>query len=148
MKPRVLLSWSSGKDSAWALHTLRQDPEVEVVGLLTSVSEAYGRVTLHSTRPSIVEAQARAAGLPLYVVRLPTPCPNQVYEAVMRHATADAVQRGVTHVAFGALFLEDVRTYRIRQLQGVQDSNRCFRSGTSRRLGSRDTSSTLGSKRS
>lgn len=115
---RVLLSWSSGKDSAWALKALREDPANEVVGLLTSVSEAYGRVTMHGTRPEIVAAQAHAAGLPLVRVMLPTPCPNAAYEAVMRDAVRAAVARGVTHIAFGDLFLEDVRQYRTRQLAG------------------------------
>jgi uncharacterized protein (TIGR00290 family) len=115
---RVLLSWSSGKDSAWALKTLREDPGNQVVGLLTSVSEAHGRVTMHSTRPEIVAAQARAAGLPVEFVKLPTPCPNAAYEAVMRKVVRAALARGVTHLAFGDLFLEDVRQYRTRQLEG------------------------------
>jgi uncharacterized protein (TIGR00290 family) len=118
LKRRVLLSWSSGKDCAWTLYTLRQDPAVEVVGLLTTVDATHQRVAMHSTRREIVEAQARAAGLPLYVVPLPWPCPNGVYEQAMRTATEDAVERGTTHIAFGDLFLEDVRAYRIRNLQG------------------------------
>lgn len=115
---RVLLSWSSGKDSAWALKTLREDPANEITGLLTTVSEAYDRVTMHATRPEVVAAQARAAGLPLHLVKLPTPCSNAAYEAVMRKVVRAAVARGVTHVAFGDLFLEDVRQYRTRQLAG------------------------------
>lgn len=118
MKRRVLLSWSSGKDCAWTLHTLRQDPTVEVVGLLTTVNAAHQRVAMHGTRLEIVEAQARAAGLPLHVVPLPWPCPNGAYEQAMRAATGDAVKRGTTHIAFGDLFLEDVRAYRIKNLEG------------------------------
>jgi len=115
---RVLLSWSSGKDSAWALHVLRTDPDVEVVGLLTTINATHGRVAMHSTRLAIVEAQARAAGLPLHVIPLPWPCSNEVYERAMRRAFDDAVKNGVTHVAFGDLFLEDIRAYRIKQLEG------------------------------
>jgi uncharacterized protein (TIGR00290 family) len=118
MLRRVLLSWSSGKDSAWSLHVLRQDPGVEVVGLLTTVSAAYGRVAMHSTRLPIVEAQARTVGLPLHVIPLPTPCSNEDYERAMRGAVEAAVKNGVTHVAFGDLFLEDVRAYRVQKLEG------------------------------
>lgn len=118
MKQRVLLSWSTGKDSAWSLHVLRQDPDVEVVGLLTTVNTTHSRVAMHSTRLAIAEAQARAAGLPLHVVPLPWPCSNEVYEREMRAAIAAGVERGATHIAFGDLFLEDIRAYRIRQLAG------------------------------
>ncbi len=118
MSRRVLLSWSSGKDSAWTLHTLRQDSDLEVVGLLTTVNTTHGRVAMHSTRLTIVEAQARAAGLPLHVIDLPWPCSNDVYEQAMRRAIEDGRKRGVTHVAFGDLFLEDIRAYRIKQLEG------------------------------
>ena len=116
MTARVLLAWSSGKDSAWALHVLRRDRRVEVVGLLTTVNTTHGRVAMHGTRAALVEAQARAAGLPLHVVPLPWPCPNGTYERAMGEALAAARARGVTHVAFGDLFLEDVRAYRVRQL--------------------------------
>lgn len=118
MVRRVLLSWSSGKDSAWTLHVLRKDPDVEVVGLLTTLNTTYGRVVMHATRLAIVEAQARAAGLPLQVVPLPWPCSNEVYERAMRRAIEDGLKLGATHVAFGDLFLEDIRAYRIRQLEG------------------------------
>jgi len=118
MPSRVLLSWSSGKDSAWTLHRLRTDPDVEVVGLLTTVNAAFGRVAMHATRLAIVEAQARAVGLPLHVIPLPWPCSNDVYERAMRRAIEDGLQRGATHVAFGDLFLDDIRAYRIRMLQG------------------------------
>lgn len=116
---QVLLSWSSGKDCAWALHLLREDPGVEVVGLLTTVDAAAGRVAIHGTRLEIVEAQARAFGLPLHVVPLPWPCPNAVYEERMGRAVEEARARGVTHMAFGDLFLEDVRAYREAQLAGT-----------------------------
>ena len=109
---KVLLSWSSGKDSAWALHVLRQDPAVEIVGLLTTFNEVYDRVAMHAVRRDVVEAQARAAGLPLWQVPIPSPCPNEVYEDRMRGALERARAAGVTGVAFGDLFLEDVRRYR------------------------------------
>ncbi len=118
MSDRVLLSWSSGKDSAWTLHRLRQDPNVEVVGLLTTVNTTHGRVAMHSTRLAIAEAQARAVGLPLRVIPLPWPCSNEVYERAMREAIEDGLNSGATHVAFGDLFLEDIRAYRIKQLEG------------------------------
>jgi uncharacterized protein (TIGR00290 family) len=118
MPRRVLLSWSSGKDSAWTLQVLRDDPDVEIVGLLTTVNATYGRVAMHSTRRAILEAQARAAGLPLQVVPLPWPCSNAVYERAIHAAIESAVNSGVTHIAFGDLYLEDIRAYRIRQLEG------------------------------
>lgn len=116
---RAWLSWSSGKDCAWALHVLRQQGDVEVVGLVTSTNEAFDRVAMHGVRRALVEAQAAAAGLPLDIVPLPWPCSNDVYEAKMGGAFARARESGVTHVAFGDLFLEDVRDYRIRQLAGT-----------------------------
>jgi uncharacterized protein (TIGR00290 family) len=118
MLRRVLLSWSSGKDSAWALHVLRKDPDVEVVGLLTTVNSNHGRVAMHSTRLAIVEAQARAVGLPLQVIPLPWPCSNEEYERAMQRAIDDGLRSGATHLAFGDLFLEDIRAYRIKQLEG------------------------------
>jgi uncharacterized protein (TIGR00290 family) len=118
-KPRVLLSWSSGKDSAWALHTLRQRGGLEVIGLLTTFNEAFDRVAMHAVRRELVEAQAAAAGLPLQTVMLPYPCTNEVYEARMGAAIAEARGSGVTHMAFGDLFLEDVRDYRVRLLAGT-----------------------------
>lgn len=119
MPRRVLLSWSSGKDSAWTLHLLRRDPDVEVVGLLTTVNTTHERVAMHSTRRAILEAQAGAAGLALQVVPLPWPCSNSDYEQAMGAALESAIKSGVTHVAFGDLFLEDVRAYRCKQLQAV-----------------------------
>jgi len=116
---RVLLSWSSGKDSAWALHVLRQQPNVEVVGLLTTFNEAADRVAMHGVRRSLVEAQAAAAGLPLWHVPLPFPCSNTEYEDKMRAVIHRAREESITHMAFGDLFLEDVREYRIRMLSNT-----------------------------
>ena len=118
MRPKVLQSWSSGKDSAWALHLLRRRGEVEVVGLVTTLNEAFGRVAMHGVRAELVRAQAEAAGLPLWEVPLPWPCPNGEYEARMRAVVEKARSEGVTGFAFGDLFLADVRAYRERQLAG------------------------------
>jgi len=119
MIKRVLLSWSSGKDCAWTLHLLRQQPDVEVVGLLTSFNESANRVAMHAVRRELVEAQAGLTGLPLWPVLLPWPCSNADYEQRMSVALERARVVGVTHMAFGDLFLEDVRDYRIRQLAGT-----------------------------
>ena len=112
----VLLAWSSGKDSAWSLHLLRQRPDVEVVGLLTTVNRVHDRVAMHAVRTALLEAQARAAGLPLFVVPIPSPCSNVEYEEAMGAAIERACAAGVRGVAFGDLFLEDVRRYRERQM--------------------------------
>ncbi len=119
MSRRVLLSWSSGKDSAWTLHVLRQQLNVDVVGLLTTFNETAGRVAMHAVRRGLVEAQALATGLPLWPVLLPWPCSNAEYEQRMSAVIDRAREDGITHVAFGDLFLEDVRDYRIRQLSGT-----------------------------
>lgn len=116
---RVLLSWSSGKDSAWALHVLRQQDDIEIVGLLTTFNEAADRVAMHAVRRQLVEQQAAAAGLPLWPVFLPFPCSNADYEARMHAAIRRAQDAGVTHVAFGDLFLEDVRDYRSQMMSGT-----------------------------
>ncbi|HEV2133574.1 MAG TPA: ATP-binding protein [Terracidiphilus sp.] len=113
---RILLSWSSGKDSAWALHALRSDARIEVCGLLTTLNEKFQRVAMHGTRRSVLEAQARAAGLSLWTVPLPWPCSNDAYEARMSEVCGRAVAEGMEAVAFGDLFLEDVRAYREKQL--------------------------------
>jgi len=118
-RPKALLSWSSGKDAAWALHVLRQAADVEVVGLLTTTNAAFDRVAMHGVRDTLLEAQAAAAGLPLWKVPLPWPCPNEAYEARMAEACARAVAEGVEVMAFGDLFLEDVRDYRIQKLAGT-----------------------------
>lgn len=117
---RVLLSWSSGKDSAWALHVLRQTAGVEVVALLTTVNAQFDRVAMHAVRRELLEAQALAVGLPLISVDIPYPCSNEAYEAAMGAALFGARDRlGFTHVAFGDLFLEDVRAYRVEKLAGT-----------------------------
>lgn len=119
MKPKVLLSWSSGKDSAWTLHVLRQQNEVEVAGLLTTMNEQFQRVAMHGTRRDLVRAQARATGLPLWEIPLPWPCSNEEYELAMGRACAQAVEQGISGMAFGDLFLEDVRKYREDRLKGT-----------------------------
>ncbi len=116
MKPRLWLSWSSGKDSAWALHALRQQGDYEIAGLLTTINETASRVAMHAVRETLLEKQAAAAGLPLIKVRIPYPCPNEAYEAAMADAMARAKREKVTAVAFGDLFLEDVRRYRVEKL--------------------------------
>jgi uncharacterized protein (TIGR00290 family) len=116
VKPRALLSWSSGKDSAWSLHVLRQQDDVEVVGLVTTFNESVNRVAMHAVRRELVEAQARAAGLPLWSVALPWPCSNEEYERRMREVIEKACGDGIRYFAFGDLFLEDIRAYRVRQL--------------------------------
>jgi len=116
---KILVSWSSGKDSAWMLHTLRQQMPGAVAGLLTSVSEAHDRVSMHGVRRSILERQASASGLPLVTVPLPSPCSNEIYEERMGSAVRRVVAEGFTHVAFGDLFLEDVRNYRESRLAGT-----------------------------
>ena len=116
---KILLSWSSGKDSAWALHLLNQQHPGAVQGLLTTVNESVDRVAMHGVRRELLEAQARAAGLPLLVVGLPEPCTNEVYSTRMRGAAGAAAARGFTHMAFGDLFLEDVRRFREESLAGT-----------------------------
>jgi uncharacterized protein (TIGR00290 family) len=113
---RALLSWSSGKDSAWTLHVLRQQPDIEIVGLLTTVNSEFDRVAMHGTRRSILEAQAHAAQLPLWIVPLPWPCSNEIYEQRMSEACDRATAERVDAIAFGDLFLEDIRAYREKQL--------------------------------
>ncbi|MBK8956886.1 MAG: adenine nucleotide alpha hydrolase [Proteobacteria bacterium] len=119
MTQRVLLSWSSGKDSAWALHLLRQQPGLEVVGLLTTFNQSADRVAMHAVRHALVEAQAAASELPLWPVDLPYPCSNEQYAAIMAGVIAKARAAGITHMAFGDLFLEDIRAYRETQLKGT-----------------------------
>ncbi len=116
-KPKALLAWSSGKDSAWSLHVLRAQAEVEVVGLLTTINEAFDRVAMHAVRSALLRAQAEAAGLPLWPVAIPWPCSNADYEAAMSAVLARAQAGGVTAVAYGDLFLEDIRRYREAQLR-------------------------------
>jgi Predicted ATPases of PP-loop superfamily len=118
MKQRVLLSWSSGKDSAWTLYQLQKQEQVELCGLLTTFNGANQRVAMHAVRRELVEAQAEAAGLPLWAIDLPYPCSNEDYESRMQQLLARARAEGITHIAFGDLFLEDVRAYRERMMSG------------------------------
>ncbi len=114
---RTLLSWSSGKDSAWSLHLLQQQNEYEVVGLLTTFNQEANRVAMHAVCRSLVEAQAKAVGVPLWDVDLPWPCSNADYECIMKEKCKDAVQAGIECIAFGDLFLTDIREYREKQLE-------------------------------
>jgi uncharacterized protein (TIGR00290 family) len=117
--PKAILCWSSGKDSAWTLHVLRQRQEVEVVGLLTTINEVHDRVVMHAVRAALLQAQAEAVGLPLWTVPVPSPCSNQEYETAMGTAIQRALAAGVSVMAFGDLFLEEVRRYRETQLAGT-----------------------------
>jgi uncharacterized protein (TIGR00290 family) len=116
---RVLASWSSGKDSAWMLHVLKASPECEVIGLVTTFTETTNRVAMHNVQRSLVMAQADAVGLPLFPVMLPPSCSNAEYERRLRQAIEQARPLGVTHIAFGDLFLQDIRDYRVRLLAGT-----------------------------
>jgi uncharacterized protein (TIGR00290 family) len=119
MKIKLMASWSSGKDSAWMLHRLKQDPSIEVAALLTTMNERFDRVAMHAVRRRMLEAQSHAAAVPLWTIPLPWPCTNEQYESRMRDAVGKAVAAGFTHVAFGDLFLEDVRRYREDHLDGT-----------------------------
>jgi uncharacterized protein (TIGR00290 family) len=113
------MSWSSGKDSAFALHEVLRSREVEIVGLLTTMTAAFGRVSMHGVREALLDRQAEALGLPCRKILIPAPCPNEVYEREMAVALAEAREVGVSHVVFGDLFLEDLRTYREGKLAAV-----------------------------
>jgi uncharacterized protein (TIGR00290 family) len=115
---KVVLSWSSGKDSAWTLHLLRQRPDVQVVALVTTFNSEANRVAMHAVRRELVEAQAERTGLPLWSVELPWPCSNLEYEERMRAVCQRATSEGITAIAFGDLFLQEIRDYRVRQLHG------------------------------
>ncbi|MDB5609424.1 MAG: ATP-binding protein [Bradyrhizobium sp.] len=117
--PKALISWSSGKDSAFSLHEVRRAGEFDVVGALTTVTETFGRVSIHGVRQEILRAQCEAAGLPQRIVPIPYPCPNAIYEARMGEAVAEAVSDGITHIIFGDLFLRDIRAYREQKLAGT-----------------------------
>jgi uncharacterized protein (TIGR00290 family) len=114
---KTLLSWSSGKDSAWTLHVLRRTPGMEVAGLLTTINEAHARVAMHAVREALLEAQAAAARLPLWKIGIPDSCSNAKYEEVMRGVMTRALEEGIEAVAFGDLFLEDIRAYREAQMR-------------------------------
>ena len=119
MSKRTLLSWSSGKDSAWALHLLREQHDIEVVGLVTTLNEAYERVAMHAVRLELLQRQAEAVGLPLHLVNLPQPCSNSEYEDAMREVIEEARRQGIECMAFGDLFLQDIRQYRETKLSGT-----------------------------
>jgi uncharacterized protein (TIGR00290 family) len=116
---KTLFAWSSGKDSAWALHVLRRRADIEVVGLLTTMNQVANRVAMHAVREELVGRQAAALGLPLIQVPIPSPCPNERYEAAMEAALGDARSAGVGAIAFGDLYLGDVRRYREEKLAGT-----------------------------
>jgi uncharacterized protein (TIGR00290 family) len=118
-RAKALIAWSSGKDSAWALHEVRRAGEYDVVGALTTVTETFQRVSMHGVREEILRAQHEAIGLPSVIVPIPYPCPNEIYEARMAATLDEAKRAGVTHVIFGDLFLEDVRAYREQKLAGT-----------------------------
>jgi uncharacterized protein (TIGR00290 family) len=118
-RPKAVVAWSSGKDSAWTLYRLRQEGAVEVVGLMTTLGAASGTVAMHGTPAALVRAQAEAAGLPLHEVAIPEPCPDEAYEAAMRGALARLLADGVSRIAFGDLFLAEIRAYRERRLAGT-----------------------------
>jgi uncharacterized protein (TIGR00290 family) len=118
-RPKALIAWSSGKDSAWSLYEARRAGEYDIVGALTTVTDAFARVSMHGVREAILLAQLEAAGLPSTVVRIPYPCPNEIYEARMAEALAAAKADGISAIVFGDLFLEDIRAYRVAKLAGT-----------------------------
>ncbi|RKE69134.1 uncharacterized protein (TIGR00290 family) [Pseudorhodoplanes sinuspersici] len=118
-RPKALMAWSSGKDSAWALHEIRKNGAYEIVGALTTVTDDFGRVSMHGVREDLLRAQLDAARLRSIVVRIPYPCPNDVYEQRMADVLAQAKSEGVTHVVFGDIFLADIRSYRETRLSAV-----------------------------
>jgi uncharacterized protein (TIGR00290 family) len=119
MPAKALIAWSSGKDSAWALYEALRSGDYEIVGALTTVTEIFGRVSMHGVREELLMVQLEAAGIPSKIVPIPFPCPNEVYEARMGEALSEAKAEGVTHVIFGDLFLDDVRAYREAKMAGT-----------------------------
>jgi uncharacterized protein (TIGR00290 family) len=118
VKKKTLIAWSSGKDAAWALHEIRRSGEYEIAGALTTVTETFGRVSMHAVREELLRRQCEAVGLRQAIVPIPFPCPNEIYEARMAEALQTAKAEGVTHIVFGDLFLEEVRAYREEKLAG------------------------------
>jgi uncharacterized protein (TIGR00290 family) len=118
-RPKAVVAWSSGKDCAWALHAVRTAGRVDIVGLLTTVTGTFDRVSMHGVRSEILQAQAAALGLPVRRVSIPYPCPNEVYEREMTRALAALAGEGVSQVIFGDLFLADVRAYREQRMAGT-----------------------------
>ena len=119
MPPKAYVSWSSGKDSAYALHEAQRLGLAEIAGVLTTINQAFDRVAMHGVRDSLLDRQVAALGLPARKVLIPSPCPNEIYEARMAQACADLRAQGVTHIVFGDLFLEDIRKYREEKLAAV-----------------------------
>jgi len=118
-RPKALIAWSSGKDSAWALHEARRAGDYDIVGALTTVTDTFARVSMHGVREELLIAQLDAAGLPAVIVRIPYPCPNEIYEQKTASAMQDAKAAGVTHIIFGDLYLEDIRAYRETKLKAI-----------------------------
>jgi len=118
-RPKALISWSSGKDSAFALHEARRADEFEIVGALTTVTETFDRVSIHGVRRQILLAQCAAAGLAPRIVPIPYPCPNEIYELRIGEAVAQAAGEGIAHIIFGDLYLADIRAYREQKLDGT-----------------------------
>jgi uncharacterized protein (TIGR00290 family) len=118
-RPKAVVSWSSGKDSAFALHEARRSGELEIVGLLTTVTASFGRVSMHGVREALLDRQAEALGLPCWKVPIPSPCPNEVYEREMARVLGEVARQGVDRVVFGDLFLEDLRRYREEKLRAI-----------------------------
>jgi uncharacterized protein (TIGR00290 family) len=118
-RSKALISWSSGKDSAFALHEARRAGEFEIVGALTTVTETFDRVSIHGVRRQILLAQCEAAGLAPRIVPIPYPCPNEIYEQRIGEAVAQAVGEGINHIIFGDLYLADIRAYREQKLDGT-----------------------------
>jgi diphthamide synthase (EF-2-diphthine--ammonia ligase) len=116
LRPKALIAWSSGKDSAWALHLARRAGDYEIVGALTTVTDTFSRISIHGVREELLLAQLKAAALPATVVRIPYPCANEVYEERMAEAMRVAIASGVTHVIFGDMFLQDIRDARQTKL--------------------------------
>jgi uncharacterized protein (TIGR00290 family) len=118
MKKRTLLAWSSGKDSAWALHLLRQNPDIEPAGLFCTINEVAQRIAMHAVRLELLRQQVLRIGLPLHLLPIPSPCSNEQYEAVMGDFVLQTCREGIDCLAFGDLFLEDIRRYREEKLAG------------------------------
>lgn len=119
MRSKALIAWSSGKDCAWALHEVRRAGDYEIAAALTTVTDTFARVSMHGVREELLQAQLAAARLPSIVVRIPFPCPNEIYEREMATVLAQAKADGITHVIFGDLFLEDIRAYREQRLADI-----------------------------
>jgi uncharacterized protein (TIGR00290 family) len=111
-KKRTLLSWSTGKDSAWALHILRRQPDIEVGGLFCTINQEFERVAMHAVRIELIHRQAQSVGLPVQLIPIPQPCSNNEYETIMKNFVGQAKQQGIDCFAFGDIFLEDIRKYR------------------------------------